>query len=450
MASEGSKVLYYLGMYKIHNTIKEIINSIWIAPTVCPCCNGTGYLNDGRNCPQCKTYGYSGFNATKGIQIDKGYDVRITRQKFDTYPLTNAQYEKVWKFVNKAWTQKWWVTPTISEIKRMFAHFYNVDINDIIITERFHFSMPQWNILLPILGLSSPFTLGDRSLMKFIAESVTPAGVNVFVGFYQGFEDLFGVEDDSAWIVQGDQHIISKHIFESSIDVIHHAWGQRFRMWNGWCDCIDDFEDPVFKPAWNVSGNVSLFNANDLNRHVVKFQGNSQIQRSVPPGGTSGVMQIWIHPVSGIMQFGLTVSGYSGFVDYIQYDRTNRSFTTEFGTYLRSGYEDCDYHLTYEYNILMGPQKIETKYYINRELFATGLVDLSPWWGIAPTVRVRHVGAGIGYADAFGLTAVAPYQRDDNWQRLYPAGWGRDHLDTVSGVSNLFEKYFIKDKPFFV
>jgi len=376
LASEGSKILYYLGMFNLHNSIKNIINSIWIAPTKCPTCSGTG-LVEGTGCHQCSGYGYSGENASRGIALDKGFDVGISRKSFDSYPLSESDWNIVWKFINKAWTQKWWVTPTKSQIRRMFAHFYNVGEDAIRITERFHFSMPQWNIRLPIEGrLGSPFVFGDISLMKFIARSVTPAGVNVFVGFYDIFS--FGNLDElqeTLFAFVGDSHPIKKKIWESSFGQYHGLWKQRFRFWNGWCECVDNFEGDLSK--WNISGVVDIYNVNDIGRHWCRLYDDSAIKTITGLNITNptGVVELWIHPNTTELRIGSYLTGVEQWGFYV--DFRDSGFYDNFNHLIRPAKFNSDYHLKIEF-----VSDAYTKYYygspdnFNNEVVGTSWDDI--------------------------------------------------------------------------
>ena len=454
LASEGSKIMYYLGMFNLHNTIKKIINGIWIAPTLCPTCEGIGsYLGD--TCPQCKGYKYSGQNAERGIAIAKAYDVGITREKFPEidYPLSDTNWNTVNKFINKAWTQKWHCTPTVTQIKKMFAHFYNVEVGEILITERNHFSMPHWDISLPIAGsVGSPFDTGDVDLMKFIAESVTPAGVNVFVGFYQltwigNLDEL--VDEDAAYLYNFQGYpMISMKYLESSIEQDFGLWRGRWRTWNGWCDCVDNFETDLSK--WTESGVVSLFNANDIGRHWCKIEGSSYIQTETGYNisTATGVSEIWFHPKEDTLRFGAYLTGIDQWAFYV--DFKGSGFYDHYNVLIREAINDCDYHVKIEFvadDYLGGQLGYISNIKINQDSVVTGIQFLN---SMAPgrPIRIEKIGVGSGYVDNFGGTWVNGYTDNNNWQRLYPWGWGTNHADSLSGVINLYEDYFRKDKFF--
>jgi hypothetical protein len=84
--------------------------------------------------------------------------------------------------------------------------------------------------------------------------------------------------------------------------------------------------------------------------------------------------------------------------------------------------------------------------YINQELVGTNIPYLSTMW---PGVEARFASEGTGflYLDNFGANWVSGYIENDNWQRLYPWGWGQYHVDCLSGVVNLFDNYWYKDIP---
>jgi len=448
LASEGSKVLYYLGMYRIHNMIKQIVNSIWISPTECNTCKGTGLLN-GIQCPQCKGYKYSGENASRGIAIAKGYDVGISREKFSSYPLSDAQWNKVWKFINQAWTQKWWVTPTVSEIKRLFAHFYNVSEGEIIITERYHFSMPHWDISIPIEGsLGSPFDSGDIDLAKFIARSVTPAGVNVFIGFYS-FEFFGNLDDLSCGCVYHQKgHLMERKILESSTSGYYDNWFSRYRYWNGWCECVDDFEDDLSK--WNTSGSVSLQNVNDIGRHWCKLTDSSHIETKTgyAISQPTGTIDIWIHPSQTNLRIGAYLTGVDLWSFYV--DFRGSGFYDHNNNLIRPAMFNNDYHLQMSFvadQYLGGQLGYVDDIRINLESVETGIQFLNSLPSNRP-VRIKSSGVGFSFVDNFGADWVGGYSPNGNWQRLYPWGWGPNHLDCLSGVADLYESYFRNDKFF--
>ena len=449
LASEGSRILYYLGMFNLHNTFKKVINSIWISPTKCPTCNGTGSVA-GDLCPQCKGYKFSGENASRRIALDKGHDVKISRRSFESYPLTESEWSVVWRFINKSWTQKWWVTPTILEIKRMFAHFYNVLPAAIRITERFHFSMPQWNISLPREGtFGSPFVLGDIDLMKFVAESVTPAGVNVFVGFYDiqylgNFDDL----DDSIFSFVGDSHPLTKKIWQSSFGQYRGLWRQRFRFWNGWCECTDNFEGDLSN--WNESGVVDIHNANDIGRHWCRLKNDSAITTVTGLNicNPTGVLEVWIHPCDTDLRIGAYLSGIDLWAFYVDFQ--DGGFYDHDGNLIRYANSHNDYHLSIDFVtdvVSSGVLGYIPNVRINRNIVASNIPFLNSMGPNRP-VRIESSGIGYSFVDNFGGNWIPDYETNDNWQRLYPWGWGKNHRDCLSGVDNLYEKYFRNDKVF--
>lgn len=430
LASEGSKLLYYLGMFNLHNTFKKIINSIWIAPPKCPTCDGTGSVGD-ELCPQCNGYKYSGENASRGIALNKGYDVRISRTSFSSYPLTEDEWAVVWKFINKAWTQKWWCTPTKGEIKRMFGHFYNVGQDAIRITERFHFSMPQWNISLPREGsFGSPFEAGDVDLMRFIAESVTPAGVNVFVGFYD-IQYLGNTDSllDTVFAFVGDQHPISKKIWWSGFGQYHGLWNQRFRFWNGWCECTDNFEGNLSN--WNESGVVAIQNTNDIGRHWCRLEDNSAITTvtGLNIGNPTGVLEIWVHPCDTDLRIGAYLTGVDLWAFYVDFQ--DGGFYDHNGVLIRPANFNNDYHLRIDFI-----STIYSKYYYGSGGFNYETVGTS--------------GTSIAWVDAATLydgacEIVAEWQNHKNILRLQDdATAGEDpsiYHNITQATAGIFECY---------
>jgi len=441
LASVGSQLIWLLGMYKIHNMIKKILNSIWLAPTTCPYCNGTGIdPNTGDTCPQCLSYGYSGYNAEKSIQIDKGYDVRLTREKFSDYPVTNAQNAKIWEFVNKCWTQKWWVTPTISEIKRMFAHFYNVRKEDIIITERYHHSMPHWQINLPLTStLGAPFEAGDTDLAEYIARSVTPAGVSVFVGFY-GIEQIGDLDD---FLEQGllamkvKPKILTKKFWEmGSLSYNYDDWNSRFRCYNGWIEAVDNFESSgvALSGIWQTSGAVDIFNANDRFRHVARLKGNGSSMSYMVGTYDSGHVDFWIHPESSTLRCSILTTGLQELY-WVEYNQSQSGFVDSSKPLLNI-FPDNDSHISIYYD----QNASDRKTFINKTLLSSGNTS-----GNVGYIKFHNTTTGTGFIDGFGITNVIGYTKNKNWQTLYPWGWGLNHLDCLSGISGLLYNYFLPD-----
>lgn len=426
LASEGSKVLYYLGMNKIQNMILEIVKSIWQHPTKCPRCDGTGIVNNER-CPQCDGYRYSGYNATKNIQIKKGYDVGLTREKFGSYPLTNDQDNKVWEFVNRSWTQYWWVTPTKSEIRRLFAHFYQVGENEIIIEERHHLQMPHWDISLPDeVSFGAPFDV-DRELMRFIARSITPAGVTVFIGFYQIkiFGTLDGIQDD---------HLFGYEYLDSAMDHMHHLYGFRYDLWNGWNEATDNFEREGTGNVGNWTySNAYIRHPNDRFRHMLSLEGSGAYAETGFVTRTSGNLEFWCHPYTSSWRCEF-LDGTTGF--WIGYEQSQTGFVDSNGRF-HAMMSDNEAFLKVSFD--SGVYDI----YVNRTLKSTGVGDVN-----VSSIRFINTSNGTGLFDCIGLGWDASYEVGDAWQDLYTWGWGINHADDVSGVSGLYENYFRKRIPF--
>lgn len=434
----GSKILYLLGLNKIQNMILEIINSLWLNPTVCPRCNGTGYINSGEDeCPQCDTYGYSGYNATKNIQIQKGFDVGITRKKY-THPTTESQNSKIWKFVNKGWTQYWWVTPTISEIKRLFAHFYNVSTAEVYITERYHMQMPHWSVSVPAEAtIGSPFGTGDTELMKYVARSVTPAGVNVFIGFYD--IDFFAQFDDIAEGVVIDE---GEYIYVSDY---HYGkeWNLgsvRFFGYNGWNEALDNFEqEGTGIVGWDIGGTVDVHNVNDRFRHMARIVGDNSYMETGFTGVTNGNVEFWCHTESSSWRCSLLDSSVTGL--WIGYCQEGTGFCNSSGIF-RKMMPHNDAHIRLRFNC--GTHKYSV--WVNRELELTGIM-FDSGVGSINKVRFENVSSGTGLFDCYGHDWASGYSQGDNWEDLYRWGWGVNHVDNMSGISGLWENYFMRDIP---
>lgn len=244
LASAGSKIIYWMGIHFLAEELRNILRP-WIAPSKCTRCGGTGIEPEtsSTECLQCNGYRFSGYSAIKFVQRKIGFDLGLAREILDWDVLTEDDHAIIRKFINKCWTQKWWVTPTVNEIKRLFAHFYDVPLADIRITERYNPQEPVWSLFLPFTGsLASPFgasefTEADADLMRFIAKSVTPAGVSVFVGFYQDFF-MGDIEDFSDTL-----YVKPFEIPRSSLEPQFELWGMpRGDFYNGWTKATDHFE----------------------------------------------------------------------------------------------------------------------------------------------------------------------------------------------------------------
>jgi len=87
------------------------------------------------------------------------------------------------------------------------------------------------------------------------------------------------------------------------------------------------------------------------------------------------------------------------------------------------------------------------KIYINKDEVVNDICFLNALPPDRP-VRIESFGVGYGFIDNFGGDWISGYIANDNWQRLYPWGWGKNHRDCLSGVYNLYERYFRNDKVF--
>lgn len=428
LASNGAKIIYWLSMWKIAEQFKEIARP-WISPALCVRCDGSGTDPDGGTCKDCGGFGYSGYSSIKYVQKQIGKDVRLGRTVLDRSwdNLTDADHKIIWKFINKCWTQKWWVTPTKSEIKRLFSHFYMVKDSAIRISERFNLQEPVWTLNLPEAGsLNSPFstlTESDVELMKYIARTITPAGVSVFVGFYQLYE--FGNLD---WF----DTKIRDNLFKSSGETRYSTWGTaRYDYWNGWCEAIDDFEDGI-DAMWTQNGTCEVINANDQGRHWARLSGTASLtyDSGISPDAT---IECWCHPGESDIWFG--ANGLNAF-DGIHYDQADQAFYLHIDgseSLIRNALPHHDYHLRVSWD------GVTVNAWVNKEDETSGaFVALA-----SPEVMLMGSGTGYSWFDNYGDDWSTSYEIGDNWQRLYPYEWGQSH---GSGADD-YELYFRNDLP---
>lgn len=458
LASAGSRIIYWLGLHKLAETLRDIVQGHWISPTRCLRCKATG-IEPGfatEPCKQCLGYKYSGYNATRSIQRMKGFDIGLARKVLDWDTMTDADHQLVKEFINKAWTQKWWVTPTKKEIKRLFAHFLQLHEDDIKITERFHMQEPVWRLTLPMrASKASPFGVkiyeNHEDLLKYIAESVTPAGVSVFIGFYQ--TGWFGEFDFN--LGKFSHHNIKSGAFESRYKILLTP---RWSFWNGWTKAIDHFErlGTIDNDFWTVNGDVTIANVNDQNRHMAKFVNASHLEHSAS-GVPTGQVEMWIHPQDTEMRVGLVDgTGYGFYVKYKDdgfYDHNNNL--------IRAGLPHSDYHLRIDFVVdatgagSTGQYGYVKQVLINRKVKNTGFNFLRTL-GANPKARIQNIGNGTGYMDAYGNSWNPPnsgYQNiGDNYQRLYPKGFGLYNWDYATGAlgnvkaTGLHNNYIRPDK----
>ena len=446
LASAGSRIIYWLGLHRITEILRDIVQGPWIAPTKCLRCSGTG-IEPGMTvepCKQCLGYKYDGYNATRYIQRMKGFDVGLARAVLDWDNMTDADHQIVKEFINKAWTQKWWVTPTKKEIKRLFAHFLQLAEGDIQIVERFHLQEPVWELLLPTrASLASPFGRNIyenyEELLVYIAESVTPAGVSVFVGFY----DL-GRFGDFDFDTSRMFHINFKSgAFEQRYKLLQTP---RWSFWHGWTKAIDHFErlgTGITNGFWSAEGNIMNFNVNDINRHMAKFEDASYLHHSAS-GVPTGQFEMWVHPQDTEMRFGLVdatgmATGYGFYVKHNGVD----GFYDHNNNLIRAGLPHSDYHLRIDFVVDAtgagnpGNYGYVEQVLINRIVENTGFNFLKTL-GANPNIRIENIGSGTGFMDGYGNTwspANTGYENiGDNYQRLYPKGFGLYNWDSATGA----------------
>jgi hypothetical protein len=449
LASTGSKIIYWLGIHNLAQLSREILQP-WIAPPICNRCSGTG-IEPGTtdtNCLQCKGYKYDGYNAVKWIQQKLGADVGVGRDSVEDWTdLTVEEAIMIKKFINKAWTQKWWCTPTVREIKRMFAHFYNLPEDNIDISERFNAQEPVWTLNLPYSpdsnGPFGTFNEEDRYLMRYIARSVTPAGVSVFVGFYK--EYFFGNLDD----FEGFENF-SYLTQYSSIEHDYELWGEpRFDFLNGWNEATHTFEggtgaSGAILAPWTINGDVQVVNPNDCARHVARLYGNAYMEAPVVSG--TGSIELWTHPESCLIRYG--VRDALGWVAYI--DHNLDSFYDNHGNRLRYASRNSDYHLSMEFRPASGASGMVRCRILHEDYQEFDFVKV----GTGAVFRVQTYGTGAGYVDCISFTGSGAYALGDNWARLWKMGWGEQNEDVgrspagIIKVINLYNDYFKKDRFF--
>ena len=443
LASNGSKIIYWFGLHKLAEELKEIIR-FWIAPPKCNRCNGTGIEPNTTDefCSQCGGYKYSGYSSTKKVQRQIGYDVGLSRDVVNWDSMTDAEHDMVFKFINKCWTQKWWVTPTKKEIRRLFAHFYNIPEANILIEERFDMQEPVWNLKIPSrASTASPFgTLDedDRNLMTYIAESLTPAGVSVFVGFYEiySFGDISDITDRLSVISYKLRH-------KSTIEAEYELWGMpRWDFHNGWTKATDDFERE-WDLNWDKNGTVEIVNVNDMNRHMARLKDNSYMQTGTT--SVSGWYELWVHPQDTDLKIG-QINSSNNWMFYVQYKKQDTGWYDNNDALLTRAMPDCDYHIS----IYFDNNNQEYDVYIQQKPISKGISYLDS--GTVDKFRIESIGTGYGFVDAIGLPDDTNYEVGDNFRRLYPWGWGLKNLDYATGITgtvyDLYESYFRRNRFF--
>jgi len=313
---------------------------------------------------------------------------------------------------------------------------------EVYITERFNAQEPIWYLDLPDKGeRGSPFgeddfTLDDKALIKYIAESITPAGVSVFIGFYKewhigGFDDF----TDEA---------IPPIRLQSSIEPIFTLDGcPRWDFHNGWTDATVDFEGVAI--PMDVVGDVTIINVNDQNRHMLRLRDASSVGTGIIAGTgavSTGMFELWVHPYDSVVRMGFEHSG--DWICYVEYDTDG--FYDHYGSLITKAMTDNDYHVKVKY-VWQGGSGL-CDYYVNRNLLRSGVGFLYDY--LPDNLKVENIGTGEGFIDAIGLFTDLGYTENDNWQRIHPWGWGREHLNDISGEMNLLENYFENDKFFVI
>jgi len=413
LASNGSKLIYWLGIHNLVEELKQILRP-WIAPTICVRCGGTGKEPDSPTefCKDCNGYKYAGYSAVKSVQRKIGFDLNLSRELLDWDNLTDDDHKIIKKFINKCWTQKWWVTPTKKEIKRFFAHFYQVSEDDIIIEERFNLQEPLWRLLLPQnFGSSSPFkgsslflSKNDIELIKYIGESLTPIGVSLFVGFYNPLRDFGNFRDIS------DEINFKPLFFRTSMISNYAQFGfERWDYSNGWTKATDDFEREDL--LWESSGSVEIYNANDMNRHMARLSGDCYMETGISMN--DGTIDVWVHPISSEIRIG--IRNNSDWLFYVEYD--SNGFYDNNGFLITMAKQDNDYHLSIDFDNTSQTYDV----LIQQQISGTGIAYLNS--GNSSKLRIESVGSGIGFVDAVGI-ASGDYSKLENYSRIGRIGYG--------------------------
>lgn len=446
LASRGSKIIYWLAIHQLTELSREILRP-WVAPTVCERCAGTGIDPDTGTCKQCLGYKYDGYNSVKYIQRKIGADVGLARNYIsDWNNMSDSEKEAVKKFINKCWTQKWWVTPTVKEIKRLFSHFYMIDEDDIYLTERFNMQEPVWSIFLPHTpttnGPFGQFTEEDRDLMKYIAESITPAGVSVFMGFYDEFGSFGDLED-----FYGCENFSYLTFHSGAFEHEYVLWGcPRWDFYNGWNNANHHFETGAsgMIAPWTTNGLVDIINVNDQARHVARLRGNAYMEIAL--GLNEGTIELWSHPHDCLIRYGIRDA--LGWVAYIEHNVN--AFYNNNGKILRYASRDSDYHLRFYFNGNSGAiGRCRTRILLENPKNFNYIKS-----GSGQYFRIQTYGTGAGYVDCVAIDGSGAYQTGDNWARLHPCGFGilnedvgRDAGGNIK-VTNLLERYFRRDRFF--
>ncbi len=200
LASVGAKMLFGMSYHKLMEDVDTISNALWISPPFCHWCNGDGSI-DGSICPVCNGFGYAGSGAVEYLATNKGKEVGISKSDSDSFE----------RYQHEVWAQKWWVTPTRSDITRVFAHFCNIPEDEIIIQESYDDFEPSWTLLLPTgFGAASKFDYSkarDRDALQALLESTTPAGVEPFITWYSNageHDEVTAAED--LYIIHGSTY----------------------------------------------------------------------------------------------------------------------------------------------------------------------------------------------------------------------------------------------------
>lgn len=178
LADNGSKLIYTYNWNKVYNDLRTMLYGTFAAPKKCPTCNGSGYVVDEADtCQQCNGYKYSGWNATGYIFDQIARSVGIAQESGESFEV----------YQDKVWAKRWEVIPTVSSIKKYFAHFAHCTTGEVGIYNNFRTTNTSGvecivDIMLPYVLPEARFSTSN-TFWNVMAESCEPAGINIRFSF---------------------------------------------------------------------------------------------------------------------------------------------------------------------------------------------------------------------------------------------------------------------------
>jgi hypothetical protein len=257
LATNGARIAYGYSYNQLREQGDNIIRSFFVAPRLCPLCEGrlvyptTGEetQNDeygnvvpkytGNTCPECNGFGYSGFNAEGGTLDLKAYDVGVSR----------AYAESDEKIQRYSWAERWWFYPTIDALKNYISFFTRINKDDITIiqygvTDRtidYALKTSTWNdyaddnfyygkesyldIKIPVTELTASGY--DINFVEDIIKTKLPIGTTYKVSAFNVFTS--GGDLDNEFDVLNEDFIAGQ-LYKTSM--IFEAYGQMYN-WMG-------------------------------------------------------------------------------------------------------------------------------------------------------------------------------------------------------------------------